>query len=95
MDLRSDPNAIDADWLTQVLQRDYPSCKVTDVAAESIGTGQVGENVRFSLSGVGAPANGYCSAQLRAGSVFLSNRTIDGEYPDAQDLSCRHRTRDS
>jgi len=57
MDLRSDPNAIDADWLTQVLQRDYPSCKVTDVAAESIGTGQVGENVRFSLSGVGAPAS--------------------------------------
>ena len=55
MDLRSNPSQIDASWLTQVLQKNYPGSQVNSLQAESIGTGQVGENVRFALSGEGVP----------------------------------------
>ena len=55
MELRSDPSTIDASWLTQVLQNRYPGGSVDQVDSASIGTGQVGENVRFSLRGQGIP----------------------------------------
>ncbi len=58
--LIANADEIDADWLTEVLQfTDDPAisrgCKVTDFDAKSIGTGQVGENVRFTLQGDNVP----------------------------------------
>ena len=45
MDIRSNPEQIDPAWMTNVLQARCPGCEVTGLSGESIGTGQVGENV--------------------------------------------------
>lgn len=50
----SDPEMITAAWLTEVLQHAGIDATVSDFQAKSIGTGQVGENVRFELNGHGA-----------------------------------------
>ena len=55
MDIRSNPEQIDPAWMTNVLQARCPGCEVTGLSGESIGTGQVGENVRFTLTGHGVP----------------------------------------
>ena len=55
MDIRSNPDQIDPAWMTNVLQARCPGCEVTGLSGESIGTGQVGENVRFTLTGHGVP----------------------------------------
>ena len=57
MDIRSNPEQIDPAWMTAALQVRCPGCVVTGLQGESIGTGQVGENVRFSLTGTGVPAS--------------------------------------
>ena len=49
----SDPAAITGAWLTEVLQHAGHDAEVTGFTARSIGTGQVGENVRFTLEGRG------------------------------------------
>ena len=41
------------EWLTQALSAQGHACRITAVQAQSIGTGQVGENVRFTLAGEG------------------------------------------
>ncbi|MDA0978639.1 MAG: phosphotransferase [Proteobacteria bacterium] len=51
--LISDPGAITSEWLNAVLDYAGISASVTGFEADSIGTGQVGENVRFKLSGTG------------------------------------------
>ena len=42
-------STVDADWLTAALAATSNGARVTAFTAESIGTGQVGENVRFRL----------------------------------------------
>lgn len=45
----ADSNAVTPEWLTEVLiDADY-DCEVTEFSATTIGTGQVGHNVRFTL----------------------------------------------
>ncbi len=51
--LITDPENMTAAWLTNVLKDNGFSAEVTGFTAASIGTGQVGENVRFTLSGSG------------------------------------------
>lgn len=51
----SNPDEITAEWLTSVLRQDEPAARVDDFDALSIGTGQVGENVRFTLRGDNVP----------------------------------------
>lgn len=48
-----DPAKVTRAWLTQVLNAKGREATVTSFTATSIGTGQVGENVRFSLQGSG------------------------------------------
>lgn len=52
-ELISDPDQITSDWLTEVLNANNIEGSVNSFTAESIGTGQVGENVRFTLKGTG------------------------------------------
>lgn len=49
--LISNPDEITTEWLTEVLQVSGIDGEVSSFTAKSIGTGQVGENVRFSLRG--------------------------------------------
>ena len=51
--LISNPEDVTSNWLTDVLRFDGQSGTVESFTAKSIGTGQVGENVRFTLSGTG------------------------------------------
>ncbi len=51
--LISDPDKITSEWLTEVLNANNVNGTVDSFTAESIGTGQVGENVRFTLTGSG------------------------------------------
>ena len=44
------PQAIDAAWLTAVLREAGVDAVVDGVAARQIGTGQIGDSVRFELS---------------------------------------------
>lgn len=53
----SNPEQIDATWLTAVLRQAGVDGNINDFKATTIGTGQVGENVRFELSGDGVPAS--------------------------------------
>ncbi|MDZ7684652.1 MAG: phosphotransferase [Gammaproteobacteria bacterium] len=52
----SEQNKIDAAWLTAVLRQAGVDGTVSDFNATTIGTGQVGENVRFELIGDEVPA---------------------------------------
>jgi hypothetical protein len=51
------PDNITPAWLTQVLQHAGLDARVDDLQAMTVGTGQVGENVRFNLTGSGTPAS--------------------------------------
>lgn len=51
----SDPSAMTAAWLTNVLRHAGIDGEVRDFDMRSIGTGQVGENIRFRLKGDGVP----------------------------------------
>lgn len=55
------PEAIDAHWLTTVLQAAGVDAVVKDFTAEAVGTGQIGDSVRFRLRyerrGAGAPGS--------------------------------------
>lgn len=51
----TDPNAITTEWLSHVLQHNGINGGVTGFTMKSIGTGQVGENVRFRLEGNNVP----------------------------------------
>lgn len=53
----SNPDEITRDWLTSVLSHAGIDGRVTDFEAESVGTGQVGENVRFTLAGDNVPTS--------------------------------------
>ena len=48
-----DPEKITPEWLTEVLNFAGVKGRVSSLTGKSIGTGQVGENVRFELSGEG------------------------------------------
>ena len=50
----SDPDDISVAWLNSVFASNGLG-RVTDFSSESIGTGQVGENVRFKLTGADVP----------------------------------------
>lgn len=52
----ANPEKVTRDWLTTVLAYAGIDGRVTDFEAESVGTGQVGENVRFMLSGDDVPS---------------------------------------
>jgi hypothetical protein len=56
--LVSEPNAIDAAWLTAALRESdaLPHGRVVDATAKIIGNGKMGENVRYELSYEDAPA---------------------------------------
>lgn len=56
LNIVSDPSQVDADWITAALNQAGIEGKVDHLTAESIGTGQVGENVRYTLTGDGVPA---------------------------------------
>ena len=45
-----DPAAVSAEWLTEVLQHAGYDMTVTGFEAANVGTGQVGQNVRFNLT---------------------------------------------
>lgn len=51
--LISHPDLVTSEWLTAVLQTRGIDGQVTAFSSNSIGTGQVGENVRFELTGDG------------------------------------------
>ncbi len=55
------PGAVDADWLTRVLQAGGVDAVVSGFKAKNVGSGQIGESVRFTLDyargGEGAPAS--------------------------------------
>ncbi len=51
--LIADPDLITAEWLSSILNHAGVDCQVTGFTSTTIGTGQVGENVRFSLQGSG------------------------------------------
>ena len=51
--LMHDPESITPEWLTKVLNYAGITGRVDSIATKSIGTGQVGENVRFVLDGQG------------------------------------------
>jgi Phosphotransferase enzyme family len=60
LDIRR-PGAIDARWLTEVLQHGGVDAVVSGFEPRNVGTGQIGESVRFKLAyeraGEGAPAS--------------------------------------
>ena len=49
----SSAEEVTAEWLTPVLNRNGYDCRITQVSPARIGTGQMGENVRFALTGEG------------------------------------------
>lgn len=55
------PEAVDAAWLTQALQNNGVDAVVESFQAKAVGTGQIGDSVRFTLryarGGEGAPAS--------------------------------------
>lgn len=51
----TDPSLITSEWLSSVLQHAGVDGQVSAFTMKSIGTGQVGENVRFTLEGVNVP----------------------------------------
>ena len=51
--LISQPDDITAEWLSDIFQQAGVDGTVSAFTAKSIGTGQVGENVRFELNGSG------------------------------------------
>jgi len=51
------PDQITSQWLTQVLHHAGQEGRVDGFDAKTIGTGQVGENVRFTLSGTNVPTS--------------------------------------
>ncbi|MDB5470095.1 MAG: hypothetical protein JWR84_1655 [Caulobacter sp.] len=80
-DIRA-PGEIDAGWLTAVLQGGGVDAVVSGFAAKGVGTGQIGDSVRFSLEyarkGPDAPASlvgkfPAAAPESRATGVMLSN----------------------
>lgn len=77
------PSAIDADWLTAVLKNGGVDAKVSAFTAKAVGTGQIGDSVRFRLEYAGAaPADAPASlvgkfpsagAESRATGIALGN----------------------
>jgi len=51
------PDDITPAWLTQVFQHAGLDARVEDIQPVPVGTGQVGENIRFNLIGRGTPAS--------------------------------------
>lgn len=51
----SDPKAVTPNWLTSIFQNAGIEAKVRSFDMQVIGTGQVGENIRFCLEGEGVP----------------------------------------
>jgi hypothetical protein len=49
IEIRDTPASVTADWLTQALRRAGHDATVADFEAQNVGTGQVGQNVRFRL----------------------------------------------
>lgn len=81
----SNPDDITPEWLTSVLAPSGIKGKVDDFSAQSIGTGQVGENVRFKLEGDGLPdsiVGKFPSADptSRATGIQLQNYTREVFY---------------
>lgn len=82
LDIRP-PSAIDADWLTALLQHNGVDAKVAAFTAKGVGTGQIGDSVRFRLDYAGsAPADAPSSLvgkfpsageESRATGVALGN----------------------
>lgn len=76
------PEAIDADWLTAVLQQAGMDAVVKRFGAKPVGTGQIGDSVRFTLEYERAPENAPASLvgkfpaageESRAAGVSLGN----------------------
>ena len=93
--LVADPDLVTPEWLTHVLRHAGAidtATKVTSFAASSIGTGQVGANVRYALSydraGPTAPATVVCKfssrdeASAAAGVAALTYETEVAFYRD-------------
>ena len=81
LDIRR-PEAIDAAWLTVALQANGIDAVVADFGARAVGTGQIGDSVRFELGYAHAPADAPASlvgkfpsagAESRATGVRLGN----------------------
>ncbi|MBS0278469.1 MAG: phosphotransferase [Proteobacteria bacterium] len=67
------PEAVTPSWLTAVLAHAGYSARVTDFAAQRVGTGQIGDSVRFTLAFDGG-ANG-------------APQTLVGKFPSHADAS--------
>ncbi len=77
--LVSDPGEIDADWLTEALRESgaLPTGQVTSVSSSMIGTGKMGDNVRYQLTYSGAPGDAPASVPIErswARSESISRR---------------------
>lgn len=67
------PAQVTAPWLTEVLRRGGYEASVKDFTAKRVGTGQVGESVRFTMDYQGASGN--------------APRTIVGKFPSSDEES--------
>lgn len=67
------PEAVDADWLTRVLEAGGVDAVVKGFTAKAVGTGQIGDSVRFTLE------------YARAGDN--APRSLVGKFPAAGDQS--------
>ena len=93
--LVADPDLVTAEWLTDVLRHGEAIDDGTAVAAfdaKAIGTGQVGENVRYSLTYEGGtgPATivaKFASRDQVSASTGVATRTYDTEVSFYRDLA--------
>lgn len=67
------PDAITPDWLTTVLRAGGVDAEVRDFTSKRIGTGQIGDSLRFDLA--------YASAALNA------PKSIVGKFPSSSEVS--------
>jgi hypothetical protein len=85
--LVADPEAVTAEWLTDVLRHDGAigeGTSVTSFASSSIGFGQVGENVRYELTYDGPPGplsvvSKFSSRDPQSAMVGVQTRTYETE----------------
>jgi len=100
LDIRP-PAAIDADWLTALLRLGGVDAVVDRVSARPIGTGQIGDSVRFSLDYAHAPADAPTSlvgkfpaagAESRATGVRLGNYLREVRFYQQLAATARIRT---
>jgi hypothetical protein len=93
--LIADPDAVTAEWLTEVLRHSGAidsSSAVASFDAKDIGTGQVGANVRFTLAYEGAPGPAsivckFASRDAQSAATGIQTLTYETEVAFYRDLA--------